>query len=382
MAANSPTVGTGTWSVISGTATITTPSTPNSGVTGVPAGSTATLRWTISNGSCTPSTDEVVLTNYALPTTASITTTPLNYCGTLLSGSLGGNSPTVGIGAWSIVSGGTGSFSNSSSGSSTFTATALGTYILQWTISNGTCAASSAQITVNFADQPISGTLVPSPATGTICSGVLVSASATAGSGGTGTITDVLQYRFDGGAWNTYFSGQQLNTTGHSSVNIQTYRTATGTGCSTSSPNQVSWNINSPTVTISTDYVEDCPELDPAQGFNPQSGNYDAGSTKLVFEVSLSGTTSAIWSFNYAIGGTGVSVRTSGVPSPNYPQSGSVSNTTSNPVVLTFYINNNPPVELYPSLTISNITDANGCSATNVSSSVTIKAMPDVGDYE
>jgi hypothetical protein len=51
-------------------------------------------------------------------------------------------------------------------------------------------------------------------------------------------------------------------------------------------------------------------------------------------------------------------------------------------VVLTFYINNNPPVELHPSLTISNITDANGCPASGVSSSVTIKAMPDVGDYE
>jgi hypothetical protein len=382
LAGNAPTVGSGSWSVVSGTATITNPSSPTSGVTGVPVGSSATLRWTISNGPCTASTDDVVLTNYALPTTATINTTPLNYCGTLVSEPLGGNTPTIGTGEWSIVSGGTGTFSNSSSGSSTFTASALGTYILQWTISNGTCTASSAQITVTYAEQPISGTLIPSPATGTICSGVPVSASATTGTGGSGTITDVLQYRFDGGAWNTYSSGQTLNTTGHSSVNIQTYRTATGTGCNTSTPNQVSWNINSPTVTISTDYIEDCPELIPAQGFNPQSGSYDAGSTKLVFEIALSGTTSAIWSFDYAISGTGVSVRTSDVPSPNYPQNGSISNTTSNPVVLTFYINNNPPVELHPSLTISNITDANGCPASGVSSSVTIKAMPDVGDYE
>lgn len=64
LAGNTPTVGSGEWTVISGTATITTPSSPASGVTGLVVGS-ATLRWTISNGSCTPSTDDVVITRNA-----------------------------------------------------------------------------------------------------------------------------------------------------------------------------------------------------------------------------------------------------------------------------------------------------------------------------
>ena len=51
-----------------GSATITSASSYNSGVTSVAAGSPATLRWTISNGTCTASTDDVVLTNEALPT--------------------------------------------------------------------------------------------------------------------------------------------------------------------------------------------------------------------------------------------------------------------------------------------------------------------------
>jgi len=68
-----------------------------------------------------------------LPTVATILTTPLDYCGTLESGSLGGNNPVTGTGAWSIIDGGTGTFSNSADGNSTFTADATGTYVLRWT---------------------------------------------------------------------------------------------------------------------------------------------------------------------------------------------------------------------------------------------------------
>ncbi|MTK53028.1 hypothetical protein, partial [Paludibacter sp.] len=68
LAGNSPVMGRGVWSIVSGTATITTPSSPTSTVTGIPSGSSATLRWTISNGTCTPSSDEVVLINNTSPT--------------------------------------------------------------------------------------------------------------------------------------------------------------------------------------------------------------------------------------------------------------------------------------------------------------------------
>jgi hypothetical protein len=61
LAGNNPIVGTGAWTVVSGTATITTPSSNTSGVTGLTPGTAATLRWTISNSPCT-STDDVVIT--------------------------------------------------------------------------------------------------------------------------------------------------------------------------------------------------------------------------------------------------------------------------------------------------------------------------------
>jgi hypothetical protein len=66
LAGNVPVTGTGLWTVVSGTATITTPTSASSGVTGLVAAGNVTLRWTISNSPCTPSTDDVVITTCAL----------------------------------------------------------------------------------------------------------------------------------------------------------------------------------------------------------------------------------------------------------------------------------------------------------------------------
>ena len=100
---------------------------------------TYVFRWTISSGTCTPSTADVTVNYYATPTTATVGGTQ-NRCGTLTSLSLGGNTPTVGTGAWSQTSGpGTSTFSAPTSGSSTATASVVGTYVYTWTISNGTC---------------------------------------------------------------------------------------------------------------------------------------------------------------------------------------------------------------------------------------------------
>lgn len=64
---NTPSIGIGKWSVISGVANITSPTLNITAVRDVPAGSSATLRWTIDNGECGISTDDVVLTNNTTP---------------------------------------------------------------------------------------------------------------------------------------------------------------------------------------------------------------------------------------------------------------------------------------------------------------------------
>lgn len=61
LAGNTPTTGTGTWTFVSGpgTPTITTPSSPTSGVTGLTATGTYVFQWSITNPPCTASTDLV-----------------------------------------------------------------------------------------------------------------------------------------------------------------------------------------------------------------------------------------------------------------------------------------------------------------------------------
>ena len=121
------------------------------------------------SGQCVSSNSNSV-TISASPTTANVSSATLSVCGTLTSGSLGGNTPTNGTGTWSIFSGGSGSFSSGNSGSSTFTANAYGTYVLRWTISNSPCGSSTADVTVTFIP-PISFANTQSPTSGTICVG-------------------------------------------------------------------------------------------------------------------------------------------------------------------------------------------------------------------
>ncbi|MCX6225779.1 MAG: hypothetical protein NTV01_13680, partial [Bacteroidia bacterium] len=174
---NTPAAGTGLWSKVSGPGTVTfSASTSGSSIATVSAYGAYVYQWTISSGTCTPSSAQVTVNYYASPTTATITNSPLNYCGTLVSGSLGGNTPAVGSGLWSQASGpGTTTFSASTSGTSTATSTVYGTYVYQWTISNGTCTASTAQVTVNYYATPTTAAITTSPLDycGTLVSGSL-----------------------------------------------------------------------------------------------------------------------------------------------------------------------------------------------------------------
>ena len=91
---------------------------------------------------------------------------------------------------------------------------------------------------------PVSGTLSPTGVQAAVCAGTLVSATATSGSGGGGTIVDELEVSLSGGAYSSYTSGVAINTSGQTSVSIRTRRTATANGCTSSAYNTVSWIVN------------------------------------------------------------------------------------------------------------------------------------------
>jgi gliding motility-associated-like protein len=152
LAANTPTVGTGSWSIISGAGgSITTASSPTSNFTGI-AGSTYTLRWTVSNSPCAASTDDVVVTFTPVPLLADAGP-DMSFCGTSVT--LAGNDPSPSTGAWSIVSGAGGSFGSSTSSTSSFTGTAGQVYVLRWTIVDG-CASNFDDVTITLDDIPTS----------------------------------------------------------------------------------------------------------------------------------------------------------------------------------------------------------------------------------
>ena len=173
LAANNPTVGTGTWSVVSGPSTSSTQfgNVNNSNTTFTNAGGagTYTLRWTITNSPCIASTDDVVITVNAPPTTSNAGADQTLCLST--PSALAANTPPTGTGAWSIVSGPSlllSQFSSTSNATATFTpANGGGVYTLRWTISNSPCIASTDDVQITYNPRPtgvISGTQ-------TICNG-------------------------------------------------------------------------------------------------------------------------------------------------------------------------------------------------------------------
>jgi hypothetical protein len=101
LAGNNPSIGTGSWSIISGPGSVSSPSSPTSSVTGLVPGTSTTLRWTITNGPCGSSTDDVVLSASNVVATASATPILCNGSTSVVtvSGS-GGAAPYSGTGSF------------------------------------------------------------------------------------------------------------------------------------------------------------------------------------------------------------------------------------------------------------------------------------------
>ncbi|MBK7946247.1 MAG: hypothetical protein IPJ85_13505 [Flavobacteriales bacterium] len=95
-----------------------------------------------------------------MPTSFSVSATPTtatsggnqSICLGATTLGLGGNAAVNGTGAWSIVSGGGGTFNpNATTPNATFTHTSgSGPIVLRWTISNAPCAATSADVTITL----------------------------------------------------------------------------------------------------------------------------------------------------------------------------------------------------------------------------------------
>ena len=109
---------------------------------------------TLTDAACTAQvtdkTGSAVINITSLPATANAGPDQ-SLCGA--SATLAANTPSVGTGSWSIVSGSGGAFDAASSPGSGFSGISGQTYVLRWSIDNAPCTASTDDVTISFANK-------------------------------------------------------------------------------------------------------------------------------------------------------------------------------------------------------------------------------------
>jgi hypothetical protein len=155
LSGNAPIIGVGQWSIdtqpLGSSAIITNPNSPTSTFTNLSPGDYL-LKWTISNGTCTSNSDLVRVTYYASPTTSNAGPNQSNACSSEVQ--MNGNTPTVGIGTWTQISGAPVTIDAPNSPNTLIHGTVPGVYTFMWTIANGTCKASTSTVTITVSSTP------------------------------------------------------------------------------------------------------------------------------------------------------------------------------------------------------------------------------------
>ena len=286
LAANNPAIGTGAWTIQSGTGgSFADASIFNTSFSGS-AGSTYVLRWTISNPPCASSFDDVTITFSQSPTAANAgpDQTGLTTCG-ITTVTLAANTPIIGTGVWSIVSGTGGTVTTPTSPVSTFTGTAGTAYTLRWTITNAPCVASTDDVSITFNQNPTIANAGPDQTDASTCGLTTVTLAANTPAVGTGLWSIVTG---TGGTINTPTSP------------VSTFTGTVGTSYT------LRWTITNAPCGSSTD--------DVVITFNQNPTTANAGpdqtgiSTCGITTVTLAGNTplngTGIWSIVSGAGGT------------------------------------------------------------------------------
>lgn len=116
----------------------------------IPAAVSGFYRARINDNNCDPYfTDVQELTVVQQPTQANAGANATVFGTTA---TLNGNSPNVGVGTWTIISGTGGALSNPNLFNSAFTGLIDSTYTLVWTITNAPCVASSDTVEITFSN--------------------------------------------------------------------------------------------------------------------------------------------------------------------------------------------------------------------------------------
>ncbi|NCI47602.1 beta strand repeat-containing protein, partial [Sediminibacterium soli] len=204
-----------TWSVIANT----TSTQSYSNLT-----TTTYYRALVKSGSCNAQyTNTVIITVLQAVTPANAG--PDQTLCAVTSATLAGNTPASGSGTWTFVSGPTTPvFTNANNPTTTVSAMTTGTYILRWTIANGSCATSSDDVQVVISPQTVTGTLAaPLTVCATANSGTLSL------SGYTGSVSKWQTSIDNGNTWTDVVN--TTNTISFSNLSVTTaYRAMVASG--------------------------------------------------------------------------------------------------------------------------------------------------------
>lgn len=153
LAGNTPATGagTGTWVLVSGSGTITSPNSPTSTVTNLGIGANV-FRWTINNLPCSSTTSTVTITSVGVPSAANAGSDQ-TICGSTTA-NLSGNVPTTGTGKWTLVSG-AGTITDPNSANTTVTNLGVGDNVFRWSVANSPCSAATDDVVIKAVKNPV-----------------------------------------------------------------------------------------------------------------------------------------------------------------------------------------------------------------------------------
>ena len=149
LAATPPTNGTGAWTLLSGTGTITNTASATSGITNLGTGTNRFI-WTVTATGCPTVKDTVSITRNAEPS-AAVAGTNQSLCAS--SGTLSATPPLVGTGTWSTT--GPAQITNTGLANTTVTGLANGSNTFRWTVSNGNCTPKTDDVLITVQQPPV-----------------------------------------------------------------------------------------------------------------------------------------------------------------------------------------------------------------------------------
>jgi gliding motility-associated-like protein len=129
---------TGSWSVVQGTATFSDVASPTATVSGLSIGVNI-LRWSINNGACGITTDQVTILVYDPNNPVAAAGADQELCTPTTSTTLQGSALIVpAVGTWTLVSG-SGTIANPTASTTAVSGLALGANVFRWQVNNGAC---------------------------------------------------------------------------------------------------------------------------------------------------------------------------------------------------------------------------------------------------